>query len=233
MLPARRDPAFTKCDQALECTPRECTSYFTCTVIWQKLTLQKGAVVQHHTEAHIVKGRMLGGNTESLVANIRLVTLKCRSLSNELKIRKFVSSPGDTNQRTTAAVRTPTGCATPFKVETGVRQPAVVGPILFNVAVDDIMWRTIEQCTAVFLLAPSACPLVDLEHADDIVIFALSSVKLHVVCLVSKLAAAYELGPRPDKCKQIWVSSRSSTRIRVDRKSVELADGLCYLDYIW
>ncbi|KAK6754135.1 hypothetical protein RB195_013253 [Necator americanus] len=43
-------------------------------------------------------------------------------------------------------------------------------------------------------MAPSRCPLTDLEEADDVVIFAKSSAKLqHVVNLVSKLAAAYGL----------------------------------------
>ncbi|KAK6738062.1 hypothetical protein RB195_020269 [Necator americanus] len=48
----------------------------------------------------------------------------------------------------TAAVRTPAGCTTPFEVETGMRQGAVEEPLLFNFVVDDIMRRTDEQCPA-------------------------------------------------------------------------------------
>ena len=59
---------------------------------------------------------------------------------------KFVRLLDDMNQRTTAAVRTPAGCTTPFEVVTGVRQGAVAGPFLFNFAIDDIMRRTVEQC---------------------------------------------------------------------------------------
>ncbi|KAK6742020.1 hypothetical protein RB195_009720 [Necator americanus] len=99
-------------------------------------------------------------------------------------------------------LRTPAGCATPFEVVTGVRQGAEAGPFLFNFAIDDIMRKTVDQCPADIVLAPSGCPLTDLEHADDVVIFAESSTKLqHVVNLVSKLAAAYGLRLRPDKCK--------------------------------
>ncbi|KAK6748174.1 hypothetical protein RB195_001040 [Necator americanus] len=117
---------------------------------------------------------------------------------------KFVRLLDDMNQRTTAAVRTPAGCTTPFEVVTGVRQRAVAGPFLFNLAIDDIMRRTVDQCPADIVLAPSGCPLTDLEYADDVVIFAESSTKLqHVVNLVSKLAAAYGLRLRPDKCKQM------------------------------
>ncbi|KAK6743120.1 hypothetical protein RB195_010406 [Necator americanus] len=67
------------------------------------------------------------------------------------------------NQRTTAAVRTPAGCTTPFEVVTGVRQGAVAGPFLFNFAIDDIMRRTVDQCPADIVLAPSPCPLADYQ----------------------------------------------------------------------
>ncbi|KAK6751717.1 hypothetical protein RB195_003247 [Necator americanus] len=134
------------------------------------------------------------------------------------------------NLRTTAAVRTPAGCATPFEMVTGVRQWAVAGPFLFNFAIDDIMRRTVDQCPADIVLAPSGCLLADLENADDVVIFAESSTKLQdVVNLVSKLAAAYGLRLRPDKCKQVWISSRPRTGIRVDGQPIELVDEFFYL----
>ncbi|KAK6755500.1 hypothetical protein RB195_014083 [Necator americanus] len=143
---------------------------------------------------------------------------------------KFVRLLDDMNQRTTAAVRTPVGCTTPFEVVTGVRQGAVAGPFLFNFAIDDIMRRIVDQCPADIVLASSGCPLTDLEYADDVVIFAESSTKLqHVVSLVSKLAAAYGLRLRPDKCKQMWISSRPRTGIRVDGQPIELVDEFCYL----
>ncbi|KAK6735558.1 hypothetical protein RB195_018647 [Necator americanus] len=129
---------------------------------------------------------------------------------------KFVRLPDDMNQQATAAVRTPAGCTTPLEVVTAVRQGAVAGLFLFNFAIDDIMRRTVDQCLADIVLAPSG-PLADFEYADDVVIFAESSTKLqHVVNLVSKLAAAYGLRLRPDKCKQMWISSRTRTEIRVD-----------------
>ncbi|KAK6728727.1 hypothetical protein RB195_006022 [Necator americanus] len=96
------------------------------------------------------------------------------------------------NQRTTAAVRTPAGCTSPFEVVTGVRQGAGAGPFLFNFAIDDIMRRTVDQRPVDIILA--GCPLTDLEYTDDVVIFAGSSMKLqHVINLLSTLAAAYRL----------------------------------------
>ncbi|KAK6761674.1 hypothetical protein RB195_022671 [Necator americanus] len=61
---------------------------------------------------------------------------------------KFVRLLDDMNQRTTAAVRTPAGCTTPFEMVTGVGQGAVVGPFLFNFAIDGIMRRTADQRSA-------------------------------------------------------------------------------------
>ncbi|KAK6737703.1 hypothetical protein RB195_020046 [Necator americanus] len=143
---------------------------------------------------------------------------------------KFVRLLHDMNQRTSAAVRTPAGCTTPFEEVTGVRQGAVAGPFLFNFAIDDIMRRKVDQCPADIVLAPSGCPLTDLEYADDVVIFAESSTKLqHIVNLVSKLATAYGLRLRPDKCKQMWISSRPRTGIRVNGQPIELVDEFCYL----
>ncbi|KAK6750209.1 hypothetical protein RB195_002293 [Necator americanus] len=143
---------------------------------------------------------------------------------------KFVRLLDDMNQRTTAAVRTPAGCTTPFEVVTGVRQGAVAGSFLVNFAIDDIMQRTVDQCPADIVIAPSGCPFTDLRYADDVVIFAESSTKLqHVVNLVSKLAAAYGLRLLPDKCKQMWISSRPRTGIRVDGQPIELVDEFCYL----
>ncbi|KAK6756465.1 hypothetical protein RB195_014714 [Necator americanus] len=140
---------------------------------------------------------------------------------------KFVRLLADMNQRTTAAIRTPAGCTTQFEVVTGARQGAVAGPFLFNFSTDDIMRRTVDQCPADIVSAPSGCPLTDLEYADD-VIFAKSSTKL-VVNLVSELAAAYGLRLRPDKCKQMWISSRPRTGVRVEGQLIELVDEFCYL----
>ncbi|KAK6761316.1 hypothetical protein RB195_022396 [Necator americanus] len=141
---------------------------------------------------------------------------------------KFIRLLDDMNQET--AVRTAAGYTTPFEVVFGVGQGAVAGPFLFNLGIDDIMRRTVDQCTADIILTPSGYPLTDLEYADDVVIFAESSTKLrHVVNLVSKLAAAYGLRLRPDRCKQMWISSRPRTEIRVDGQPIELVDEFCYL----
>ncbi|KAK6740981.1 hypothetical protein RB195_009058 [Necator americanus] len=111
-----------------------------------------------------------------------------------------------------APVRTSGGCTTSFGKVTGVRQGAVAGPFLFNFAIDDIMRTTVDQCPADIVLAPSGCPLTDLEYADDVVIFK-----------------AYGQRLCPDKCKQMWISSRPRTGIRVDGQPIELVNEFCYL----
>ncbi|KAK6736704.1 hypothetical protein RB195_019415 [Necator americanus] len=134
------------------------------------------------------------------------------------------------NQRTTTAFRTPAGCTTAFEVVSGERQGAVAGHFVFNFAIDDIMRRTVDKCLADIILTRSGHPFTDLEFADDVVIFAESTTKLqHVANLVSKLAASYGLRLRPDKCKQMVISSRPRTGIRVDGQPIELVDEFCYL----
>ncbi|KAK6755896.1 hypothetical protein RB195_014346 [Necator americanus] len=87
------------------------------------------------------------------------------------------------------------------------------------------MRRTVDQYLVDIVLASSGCPLTDLEYADDVIIFAEGSTNhQHVVNLVSKLAAAYGLRLRPDECKQMWVSLKLRTGIRVDGKPIELID---------
>ncbi|KAK6735678.1 hypothetical protein RB195_018731 [Necator americanus] len=68
---------------------------------------------------------------------------------------KFVRLLDDMNQRISGAVRTAAGCITPFEVVTGVRQGELAGSFLFNFAIDDIMRRTVDQCPAEIVLAPS------------------------------------------------------------------------------
>ncbi|KAK6754029.1 hypothetical protein RB195_013182 [Necator americanus] len=99
-------------------------------------------------------------------------------------------------------------------------------PVQLSV-IEDIMRRTVSQFPAAVILAPSECSLTDFEYADKVVIFVESPTKLQrVVSFVSKLAVAYGLRLRPDKCKQMWISSRPRTRTRMDN---ELVDEFCYL----
>ncbi|KAK6751596.1 hypothetical protein RB195_003170 [Necator americanus] len=51
----------------------------------------------------------------------------------------------------------------------------------------------------------------------------------HAVNLVPKPAAAYGLPLRPNKCKQMCVSSRPRTETRVDGQSNVLGGEFCYL----
>ncbi|KAK6761124.1 hypothetical protein RB195_022260 [Necator americanus] len=104
----------------------------------------------------------------------------------------------------TGGARTSAGFTSPFEIETELGQGAVTVSFLFNFAVDDIMRRTVEQCSADIVLALSECPLTELEYDDDVVVFASSKAKLqHVIDLESILALAYGLRLLSDKSKQV------------------------------
>ncbi|KAK6738393.1 hypothetical protein RB195_020481 [Necator americanus] len=126
---------------------------------------------------------------------------------------KFVRLLDYINQRTTAAIRTAAGCTPPFEVVPHRRHYAKNSR--------SVSYRYHSSTITTSL---------DFEYADDVAIFAESSTKLqHVVNLVSKLAAAYGLRLFPDKCRQMWISSRPRTGIRVGGQPIELVDELCYL----
>ncbi|KAK6737358.1 hypothetical protein RB195_019826 [Necator americanus] len=59
---------------------------------------------------------------------------------------KLVCLLDDMHERTTAAVRTP--CTTPFEVVTRVRQGTVGGLFLLSFTINNIMRRTVDQCSA-------------------------------------------------------------------------------------
>ncbi|KAK6763111.1 hypothetical protein RB195_023716 [Necator americanus] len=85
---------------------------------------------------------------------------------------------------------------------------------------------TTAECTTTFEVVTERHH----EYANDVVILAESSAILqHVVGLVSKLAAAYGLLIRLDKCKEMWISSKPRTGTRMDGEPIELVDEFCYL----
>ncbi|KAK6756868.1 hypothetical protein RB195_014972 [Necator americanus] len=130
---------------------------------------------------------------------------------------KFVRFLYDMIQRTTAAVRTPARCKTPFEMITGKTQKVVAGPILFNFNIEHYVMVKLNK------IGPA---IMRRTYVDIAVIFRKSS----TINLVSKMAAAYGPRLRPDKWKQIWVSSRPRTPgIRVDGQRTELVDEFCYL----
>ncbi|KAK6751863.1 hypothetical protein RB195_003344 [Necator americanus] len=119
-----------------------------------------------------------------------------------------------------ASLRYPLGSGVPTATLQALIRPQIVG----------CGYITTDPASCPHRLSTMKLPFTDLEYTDDVAIFAESSAEVqHVVNLVSKLDAVCGLRLRPDECKQIWVSSRPQTGIKVDGQSIKLVDEFCYL----
>ncbi|KAK6735604.1 hypothetical protein RB195_018677 [Necator americanus] len=88
---------------------------------------------------------------------------------------------------------------------------------------------TVDQCPANIILAPCGHPLIDRSKLRRQCCYIRGKQYESSTCCQSKLAAAYGLRLRPDKCKQMWISSRPQAGIRVDGPTIELVDEFCFL----
>lgn len=139
----------------------------------------------------------------------------------------------DMNTRTGASVKSPMGLSEKFAVETGVRQGAVLAPILFNYAIDDIMRRVHEDHPPEISLYPNQRSINDLEYADDIAVLAPSPQHLQEICTsIEKYSKAYGLTLRPEKCQQISIASKVARGVKIDGQEIQVVESFCYLGSI-
>ncbi|KAK6735522.1 hypothetical protein RB195_018625 [Necator americanus] len=126
------------------------------------------------------------GSNPSLCSFVRLLDLRRRKLWI-LGGNAPTQTAEDNNKGVICeGIRIAAGCTTPFEVVAEVRRKPVAEAFLFKFSIDHIMRRTADQCPADIVLAPSRCPLTDLENADVVIILAEASTKLqHSVILVS------------------------------------------------
>ncbi|MFH4984755.1 hypothetical protein AB6A40_011464, partial [Gnathostoma spinigerum] len=74
---------------------------------------------------------------------------------------KIIHLIKDMNSNTTVTVRTRAGTSRKFLVDTGVRQGSVLGPMLFNYVIDEVMRRATQDYVSNILLYPAEKELTD------------------------------------------------------------------------
>ncbi|MFH4978241.1 hypothetical protein AB6A40_004950 [Gnathostoma spinigerum] len=136
------------------------------------------------------------------------------------------------NSNTIATVRTRARKSGKFLVDTGVREGSVLGPMLFNYVIDEMMRRAIQDYDNNTLLYPAEKELTDLEYTDDIALIADKPRELpKAVTVVSDYSTSFDLVLKPLKSKVLAVKPSKPMRfpISIDGEELENVKSFCYL----
>ena len=126
-------------------------------------------------------------------------------------------------------VRTNVGYTPYFEIATGVRQGCILSPILFNVCLDFVMRRAMENAGAGIDWSAQG-RLTDLDFADDIALIAQDNDKLQdSTTSLSKEASMVGLRISAEKSKVMHVGINGQVDVNVDTTSLENVDTFTYL----
>ncbi|MES9976207.1 MAG: reverse transcriptase domain-containing protein [Candidatus Thiodiazotropha sp.] len=118
--------------------------------------------------------------------------------------------------------------SSPFSLTTGVRQGCPLSPVLFNYAVDWVMYHAIANHPGVQL--SDDIWIADLEFADDIVILADNPSNLQpVLDRINHYAAAIGLQINATKTKFFTTSADPSPQLTIQGEEIELVSTFRYL----
>src|SRR5205085_4224349 len=123
--------------------------------------------------------------------------------------------------------------ASPFAVSTGVRQGAVLSPLLFGLAVDWVMREVLAELPAgavVGVPVSAGSVLFDLDYADDIALVAVACASAQLaVDGVGRVAARVGLVLNPDKCAVLASCCERPPRVLVAGRELAVVSELRYL----
>lgn len=128
----------------------------------------------------------------------------------------------------TSCVRTQDGLSPPFPVKTGVRQGCILSPLLFNLVLDWVLAKAIDD-GADGVVVGDGCTVADLDYADDIALLQPDSASMQA--LLDRMADHAEhvgLKIKPAKTKVIALNS-PPPELHVYGEAIEVVDAFCYL----
>ncbi|CAH8430565.1 unnamed protein product [Schistosoma mattheei] len=159
----------------------------------------------------------------------REVLWQCLSLKGVPK--KYINLIKALYSNTTGRVRAYGELSSELITSSGVRQGCPLSPFLFNFVVDVLLEITLSSSkfTGVELLPGGS--LVDLEYADDIVLFGEDTDKMQsLLATLSNNASMFGMRFSPSKCKMLlqdWVTS--TPELVIGSEVVECVDRFTYL----
>ena len=159
----------------------------------------------------------------------REVLWQCLSLKGVPQ--KYINLVKALYSNTTSRVRAYGELSYDFTTSSGVRQGCPLSPFLFNFIIDLLLEITLSstEFSGIDLLPGGS--LIDLEYADDIVLFGEDADKMQSLLLeLSNNARMFGMRFSPSKCKLLLQDWPASTpELRIGSEVVERVDNFTYL----
>ncbi|CAH8470968.1 unnamed protein product [Schistosoma haematobium] len=130
----------------------------------------------------------------------REILWQCLSL--KIVPQKYINLVNALYSNTTSRVRAYGGLSSTFATSSGVRQGCPLSPFLFNFIIDLLMEITFSSTEFSGIDLLPGGPLIDLEYADDIVLFGEDADKMQsLLVALSNNARMFGMRFSPSKCK--------------------------------
>nr|CAX83711.1 endonuclease-reverse transcriptase [Schistosoma japonicum] len=159
----------------------------------------------------------------------REVLWQCLSLKGVPQ--KYINLVKALYSNTTSRVRAYGELSSDFAISSGVRQGCPLSPFLFNFIIDLLLEVTLSSAEFSGIDILPGGPLIDLEYADDIVLFGEDTDKIQsLLVALSNNARMFGMRFSPSKCKLLLQDWPASTpELRIGSEEVECVDNFTYL----
>jgi hypothetical protein len=141
---------------------------------------------------------------------------------------RIVSLIEEMYQGSVDVVRVGSDFTDPFPVETGVKQGALLSPILFNIVLDAILHVAMEGCEGIRV--DRGNPVTDLDYADDLALLAESLTDMQrMIDRLDAVASSLGLVISAEKTQTMRTPDTDPTPLLLRGQPLADVDKFCYL----